>query len=33
MPISLVHAHGRNVPRRVRVFMTWLAQLLRPHLT
>lgn len=32
MPVSLVHAHGGNVPQRVRVFMTWLARLLEPHL-
>jgi DNA-binding transcriptional LysR family regulator len=25
LPISLVHAHGRNVPRHVRVVMSWLA--------
>jgi DNA-binding transcriptional LysR family regulator len=32
LPISLVHAHGRNVPRHVRVVMGWIAQLLTPHL-
>jgi DNA-binding transcriptional LysR family regulator len=32
MPVSLVHAHARNVPKRVRVFMTWLAELLAPQL-
>jgi len=32
MPVSLVHAHARNVPRRVRVFMTWLAEVLAPQL-
>jgi DNA-binding transcriptional LysR family regulator len=26
MPVSIVHAYGRNVPRRVRLFMTWLAE-------
>ncbi len=31
MPISLVHA--RNVPRRVRVLMSWLAQLVEPLLS
>jgi DNA-binding transcriptional LysR family regulator len=31
MPVSLVHAHARNVPKRVRVFMTWLADLLAPQ--
>ena len=24
MPVSLVHGHGKNVPRRVRAVMTWL---------
>jgi DNA-binding transcriptional LysR family regulator len=33
MPVSLVHSHGRNVPRRVCVFMAWLRQLLEAHLT
>ncbi|MEZ4400882.1 MAG: LysR family transcriptional regulator [Kofleriaceae bacterium] len=32
LPVSLVHAHGRQVPRRVRAVMTWLAALVRPHL-
>lgn len=31
MPVSLVHAYGRSVPRRVRVFMDWLARLLTPY--
>ncbi|HEV8549456.1 MAG TPA: LysR substrate-binding domain-containing protein, partial [Polyangiaceae bacterium] len=26
MPVSLVHAHGRSVPKRVRAVMTWLAK-------
>lgn len=26
MPISLLHAHGRSVPRRVRAVMTWLEE-------
>lgn len=30
--VSLVHAHGRNVPKRVRAVMTWLAQLIVPRL-
>lgn len=25
LPISIVHAHGRNVPRHVRVVMNWLS--------
>jgi len=33
MPVSLVHGHGRNVPRRVRAVMTWLAQVLEAHLS
>jgi DNA-binding transcriptional LysR family regulator len=33
MPVSLVHAHGRNVPRRVRVVMAWLDALVRPRLS
>jgi len=32
MPVSLVHPHGRNVPRPVRVVMSWIAELLRPEL-
>jgi DNA-binding transcriptional LysR family regulator len=32
LPVSLVHAHGRNIPRHVRPVMIWLAQLLSPHL-
>jgi hypothetical protein len=32
MPVSIVHGHARNVPKRVRAVMSWLAQLLEPHL-
>ncbi|MFT3708512.1 MAG: LysR family transcriptional regulator [Archangium sp.] len=32
LPISLVHAYGRTVPRRVRVFMDWLTRVLTPYL-
>jgi DNA-binding transcriptional LysR family regulator len=32
MPVSLVHPHGRNVPRHVRVVMSWIAELLKPQL-
>lgn len=32
MPVSIIHAHGRNVPKRVRAVMTWIAQTLEPHL-
>jgi DNA-binding transcriptional LysR family regulator len=31
MPVSLLHAHGRSVPKRVRAVMTWLADTLEPH--
>ena len=29
LPVSVVHAHGRNVPRHVRVIMNWLSDCLR----
>jgi len=32
MPISLLYAHRRHLPRRVQVFMDWLAELLAPEL-
>lgn len=32
LPVSLVHGHGRNVPRHVRAVMGWIARLLTPHL-
>lgn len=32
MTVSLIHAHGRRVPKRVRLFMAWLAELLGPQL-
>ncbi len=32
MPVSLVHGHGRSVPKRVRAVMTWLAQVMEPAL-
>jgi len=32
LPVSLVHAHGRNVPRHVRVVMNWLADNLQEQL-
>jgi DNA-binding transcriptional LysR family regulator len=32
MPVALVHGHARNLPRRVRAVMTWLAEVMRPHL-
>lgn len=33
MPVSLVHAHARSVPKRVRAVMGWLEELVGPHLT
>lgn len=32
LPVSLVHAQGRNVPRHVRVVMNWIAELLKTQL-
>jgi len=32
LPVSLVHAHGRTVPRHVRAVMSWLEKLLKPEL-
>ncbi|HWO12026.1 MAG TPA: LysR substrate-binding domain-containing protein, partial [Polyangiaceae bacterium] len=32
MPVNILHAYGRNVPRRVRLFMAWVAELLEPQL-
>ena len=32
MPISLLYAHRRNLPRRVQVFMNWVADILQPRL-
>jgi DNA-binding transcriptional LysR family regulator len=32
MPVSILHAHGRAVPRHVRIVMDWMAAALRPHL-
>lgn len=32
LPLSLVHAHGRNVPRHVRAVMNWLAEILKEQL-
>jgi hypothetical protein len=32
MPVSLVHAHGRSVPKRVRTVMAWIAQTVEPIL-
>lgn len=32
MPMSLLYAHRRHLPRRVQVFMNWLSELLVPEL-
>jgi DNA-binding transcriptional LysR family regulator len=32
MPVSLLYANRRNLPRRVQAFMTWVTQVLTPHL-
>lgn len=31
LPVTIVHAHGARVPRRVRVVMDWLAAQIRMH--
>ena len=32
LPVSIVHPHGRSVPRHVRVVMNWIAELLKGQL-
>ncbi|MBK7536203.1 MAG: LysR family transcriptional regulator [Myxococcales bacterium] len=32
MPVSLVHPHGRKVPKRVRAVMSWLVNMIVPRL-
>ncbi len=32
MPVTLLHTHGRRVPRRVRAVLTWLSEVLAPHI-
>ncbi len=32
MPVSIVYAHRRNLPKRVQAFMTWMAETMKPHL-
>jgi DNA-binding transcriptional LysR family regulator len=32
MPVSLLYAHRRNLPRRVQAFMNWMSVVLRPEL-
>jgi len=33
MPVSLLYAHRRNLPKRVRVFMDWVTEVLKPVLS
>lgn len=33
LPVTLLHPHGRSVPRRVRVILEWLTAVLSPHVT
>lgn len=33
MPVSLLYAHRRQLPRRVQAFMAWMADVLAPELT
>ncbi len=32
MPVTLLYANRRNLPKRVQAFMQWIAETLRPHL-
>jgi DNA-binding transcriptional LysR family regulator len=32
MPVSILHGHGRSVPRRVRAVMAWIAGIVEPRL-
>lgn len=32
MPVTLLYANRRNLPKRVQVFMNWIAETMRPHL-
>ncbi|MCA9564487.1 MAG: LysR family transcriptional regulator [Myxococcales bacterium] len=31
MPVSILHIHGRSVPRRVRVVTDWITAIMRPY--
>jgi DNA-binding transcriptional LysR family regulator len=33
MPVSLLYAHRRNLSRRVQVFMSWVTEVMAPHVT
>ena len=32
MPVSLVHAHARKVPKRVRAVMSWITSAMAAYL-
>ncbi|MGZ3237040.1 MAG: LysR family transcriptional regulator [Burkholderiaceae bacterium] len=32
MPVSLLYANRRHLPKRVQVFMAWMTEIMRPHL-
>jgi DNA-binding transcriptional LysR family regulator len=32
MPVAIVYAHRRNLPRRVQAFMDWVANIMASHL-
>jgi DNA-binding transcriptional LysR family regulator len=32
MPVSLLYANRRHLPKRVQTFMDWMAEIMRPHL-
>jgi DNA-binding transcriptional LysR family regulator len=32
LPVWLLHANARNVPKRVRAMLSWIAQVIAPHL-
>jgi len=33
MPVSLLYANRRHLPRRVQVFMSWMAEMLRERVS
>jgi DNA-binding transcriptional LysR family regulator len=32
LPVHLVYPHRQHLPRRVQVFLDWIAALLAPHM-
>jgi DNA-binding transcriptional LysR family regulator len=32
MPVNIIYAHRRHLPKRVQVFMTWLTEIIKPRL-